>query len=1687
MKNMLRLFHLIPALLFLALASTTSCLGAIFPGNARAEATDSTGDLSWKTANNALTVSCWFKISVPSNVTITDNMVILVNNRTGTASSPYSYLIQYNVFTGNVEFSANGTATLVGTLISRPYLDRWYHVAVVRSGTSYTGYLDGRQVFTGNQDVGNSANTDGLSIGGWGNAKYLYGEVQEAAIYQTALSQEVITSLMFTDQDPTQIPQLRGYYKLAYSANTADNLKNFATTPAAGTDPLTKQGTGTLTFEQSNAGGEQSTFDSRKNGGRDAVSPLSGAYTWQQSVLSRPTQGIPIEFKIGYSSGSAFNSQTLGSFDPFASSILGSGWRNSFDIRVIPSLYFSPIAGTDSIGLMLWDGSMEVWDYDYNVFQYLPRHAEYRGEFAIVDATTCSWTTPDRLVYKFFRPDAGSVILRGRLKEIDDVNGNKITVTWNTTFGRINKVTDTAGTDWTFTYNGQSLLSTITGLGWTLTFTYDANSRLASKSITGPAAYTSTPALNTQWQFFYDATSGLLNRVMDPRGNNSVQVAYDKYGRKTTATDSLNRVTQTDYNLTGTRQITTTDAAGKKWVNTFDRRNHLLTRKDPLGNTFTNEYNANGNVSKTTDELLRITQFTYDARANMLTKTDALSRVWQWQYNHVLTNGVAWNKPTKDIRPATAEAPAGWETRYTYDPANGNLLLQDDNLGTLVTYTYSPKGLLLTAKDANNHTGSSTYTAEGFLLSRTDAANQTTNYTRTELGWTATQTNPLTQTTTYSYNINGQVVQVTDALTRTVKKAYDPNGNPVSDTDAKNQTTTYVFDSEDQRTSMTDRAGKVWGYTFNTRGLPETTSEPTRPDGSNPTYTKLYDDAGRLITETDPLGHSVSYQYDAVGNRTVTVDKLSRSWVKIFDVLNRVITDKDPLGNTTTTTFDEAGRVKAVTNPRGYVQTNDYDGRGRLNKWTDPAGFRWIYTYDGAGNILDIQDALNGHYGMTYGLRNERLTETNQDAKTWTYAYDELMRLRTQTDPNGVARTLTYDAGGRVSGVAFSTGRTHSFTYDLNNNPLTVTRTVGGVATPTTLTFDAMDRILSSTDAFNQAVSYGYNVAGRMQTIVYPGNKMLTRAYDAAGRLISLTDWAARVSSFGYDNADRLTSRTYPNGVTQTMSFDNAGRVTNLQHNQGATALIALTYAYDANGNKIMSTEAGLLNWTPPATYNETASVTAAGRLITRTDASDPTHAKDFTYQYDNSGNMIQASSSLRSYQLSYDEDNRVLTLGLQQAPQNHSIANRYDAFGRRISRTLDGTEARYVLDLGADMERILCDADASGNIVARYVHAGDLCYKEDAQSGALTCYHPDAQANIVRTTSSTGAMVSEYAYTPYGRSLGINGATTDPYRFVGSQGVMEELPNLHFMRARYYSAEFGMFLSTDSVRNIGPGWRPDAYCYTQGNPLSGIDPKGTFLDPITVTMAVGIYYGLEQTYGRTINLGLSYLDSMSGVAVGKVNPYDMFDDAVDEAAGKGLEAINLPGGDLFIGTARAISGQGSASLVKASAGYLPFAQTVIAAQHIYNFGSNVIYGMAQSLGMTGQNSTGTSMGTASSVGHTASATSSPVAANYATSTNANVIRAGATLSVPVAPTVSSSSSGGGGSSGRTITIRPGDTIGNLAYALGVSSAALLAANPQISNANNIRSGASLNVPNSSSGGGSSSKSSSSSSSVKKK
>ncbi len=75
-------------------------------------------------------------------------------------------------------------------------------------------------------------------------------------------------------------------------------------------------------------------------------------------------------------------------------------------------------------------------------------------------------------------------------------------------------------------------------------------------------------------------------------------------------------------------------------------------------------------------------------------------------------------------------------------------------------------------------------------------------------------------------------------------------------------------------------------------------------------------------------------------------------------------------------------------------------------------------------------------------------------------------------------------------------------------------------------------------------VGYGYDTAGQLTALAYPGGAKTTRAYDTAGRLTGVTDGAARTATFTWDAGGNLKSAAYPNGVVTTNTYTAAEQLT---------------------------------------------------------------------------------------------------------------------------------------------------------------------------------------------------------------------------------------------------------------------------------------------------------------------------------------------------------------------------------------------------------------------------------------------------------------------------------------------------------------------------------------------------------------
>ncbi|MEJ1097688.1 MULTISPECIES: RHS repeat-associated core domain-containing protein [unclassified Pseudoxanthomonas] len=152
-----------------------------------------------------------------------------------------------------------------------------------------------------------------------------------------------------------------------------------------------------------------------------------------------------------------------------------------------------------------------------------------------------------------------------------------------------------------------------------------------------------------------------------------------------------------------------------------------------------------------------------------------------------------------------------------------------------------------------------------------------------------------------------------------------------------------------------------------------------------------------------------------------------------------------------------------------------------------------------------------------------------------TFKYDELGRLIASTTKSGNETKYTYDNNDNLLSITDPLGKATSFGYDPLGR-LASSKDADGYTT--SILYDAGDRIVRVTDPRDKVTSYTYDGFGQLWAQSSPDTGTTRFTYDATGLRTSMTRADARVTTLGYDGLARLTSLTTDDG-TQTFTYDS--------------------------------------------------------------------------------------------------------------------------------------------------------------------------------------------------------------------------------------------------------------------------------------------------------------------------------------------------------------------------------------------------------------------------------------------------------------------------------------------------------------------------------------------------------------------
>src|SRR5438477_12434 len=117
------------------------------------------------------------------------------------------------------------------------------------------------------------------------------------------------------------------------------------------------------------------------------------------------------------------------------------------------------------------------------------------------------------------------------------------------------------------------------------------------------------------------------------------------------------------------------------------------------------------------------------------------------------------------------------------------------------------------------------------------------------------------------------------------------------------------------------------------------------------------------------------------------------------------------------------------------------------------------------------------------------------------------------------------------------------------------------------------------------------------------------------------------------------------------------------------------------------------------------------------------------------------------------------------QTPNGHmtlsdgtSVANVYDADGRRVRQTVNGATTNSLWDEASQYGDVVAESDAGGALQASYLLAQGERLSQ-TRSGNTSYYLHDGQGSVRALSSSAGAITDRYAYDAYGQTVSRTGS----------------------------------------------------------------------------------------------------------------------------------------------------------------------------------------------------------------------------------------------------------------------------------------------------------------------------------------
>ncbi len=992
-------------------------------------------------------------------------------------------------------------------------------------------------------------------------------------------------------------------------------------------------------------------------------------------------------------------------------------------------------------------------------------------------------------------------------------------------------VTDKKGNTTRYSYDNKGhLTKVIDAAGNKVCYTYRADGKLLSMKGT----------LGEVSKYSYD-TEGHLFEIKNPLGE--VERFYYDGGNLVKAKNALGVSTIYEYDERG-NVTSVTDPDGVVTLYKYDLLNRVIETVTGDGASTKYEYDAMDNVVSTTDALGGVRKYTYDEDGEVVSfvETDGTTKTYERDCQGRISKVVN-------------EAGNVFNIFYNSMGKQEKIVLPN---GGVVKYEYDPLMRLTRLIDPEGRSLGYEYDANGNKVAEYLGDIKTKAYEYDELNHVTKETDALGNETKYEYDSNGNVITITDAAGNVFSKKYDLLGRVITEEDSIGSKVCYTYTKLNYPESVTDSLGRVRKFEY-TRGgkvsaiyfcgQKEQTFEYDKAgrmkkrilaDGYTVEYT--YDQLDRVSKVNGSDGREISYFYDAVGRVTKVIDgHYTTSYA--YTPTGKISSVVDALGNETAYTYDVLDNLKSVQRAEGKLDEND-----KQFPIVGKDGHVTIYDYDLSGKLTAVTDALG---------------------QTEHYEYDEYGRLKSKVDRDDYLTEYSFNNAGNIANVCYADGRSVEFSYNALNQLNEIRDWLG----KTSIENDIYGRPTKVTDYKNRTVAYEYDLLGQKTKLIYPDGRVAEYHYDEKSKLISIAGNGEEIK-YSYDDYGRLSNKLMPNGVSTaynylpggnldsltsydvhgeldhyTYHYTNNGRVDYVDRTRRdlpavsgkydykydalgrlletrQNGVVKSSYEYDAFGNRVSFTDTDVQH-----SYR----YDALDRLIETNEISESKNKVFRAYEYDKRGNQTKEYVDGNLNKTFVFDATNMLVKAVDVA--KGEATNEYNGLGYRVSATLPEERIEYLCDISKDCFNLL-ERTVNGE-TENFIYDDNVVSM--SKTGKNYYYLQDELGSPMYMTGTDGCVVSSYAFDDFGRNLDPttgkvrkheykkDGNIIQPFVFTGYQE--DEITNLKFAQARFYSAENGRFVGEDQVKGIIE--RPDTlnpFHYCLNNPCQYVDSNGKWL-----------------------------------------------------------------------------------------------------------------------------------------------------------------------------------------------------------------------------------------------------------------